>query len=137
MPKCLSADFFPFLFHTYMLHYYQNGKELNGMRSILDKKKQRLAEIEKEMNDLGFALGLENGSGEWEIADRLAEGPKQNLTYTALIVRAYTTPLSLPNFPENAWCCCRTSQEWRDEKTHLVFKSSPICAQTGYSISHF
>lgn len=49
------------------------------MRSILDKKKQRLAEIEKEMNDLGFALGLENGSGEWEIVDRLAEGTETEL----------------------------------------------------------
>ena len=39
-------------------------------------KKRQLAETEKEMNELGYALGLENGDGKWEMADRLLTAPK-------------------------------------------------------------
>lgn len=49
------------------------------MTSILEKKKQKLAELEAEMNRLGYDLGLENGSGEWDMADRFAEDKETEL----------------------------------------------------------
>ena len=49
------------------------------MESILDMKKRQLAETEKEMNELGYALGLENGDGKWEMADRFADGTETEL----------------------------------------------------------
>lgn len=49
------------------------------MTSILEKKKQKLAELEVEMNRLGYDLGLENGSGEWDMADRFAEDKETEL----------------------------------------------------------
>lgn len=49
------------------------------MESILDMKKRQLAETEKEMNELGYAIGLENGDGKWEMADRFADGTETEL----------------------------------------------------------
>lgn len=49
------------------------------MTSILEKKKLKLKELEAEMNQLGYDLGLENGTGDWDMADRFASGTETEL----------------------------------------------------------
>lgn len=49
------------------------------MTSILEKKKQKLKELEAEMNKLGYDLGLENGTGDWDMAARFASGTETEL----------------------------------------------------------
>lgn len=44
------------------------------MDSILERKQKRIHELDREIEKAGFECGWDDGSGTFEVLDRLAEG---------------------------------------------------------------